>query len=144
MSFADRLPMEADEDWRYDIIAPENGLAEVLYEFAVALFRYKEAVFKNLDDPPDEPYIDLVIMHDRQEFLLRLIPNMDGLLQDEQQTEVFYIGEAFGILLDADGDETSSRLEVSGWLETATKTRGTIAGKLSVKRMSIDLRAEAS
>lgn len=126
MRFLSRLPEGADDDWRYNVIEPANGLMESVILFLTG----------------DEDSIDLRIMHDWCEFSLRLVPDRNGQLKRDGSSEVFRINDAFGVLLDERRRETDQQFRVSGFLTVEDRHKGAIAGVISLK--TFDLHLEAS
>lgn len=125
MSFSNRLPRGAKKDWRYNVIAPEGGLGNMIDEFI-----HNEGTF-----------LDLEVMRDFRWFLIRLILSPEELIRVSET--VYRFESVLGVLLDQDGIASGTIVSVTGSIGREATSIGMPAGVLNVwsRRHHTDIEA---
>lgn len=126
MQFIDRLPEEAEDDWRFPILAPEGGLSKLIDDF----YRGETA------------FLDLTVSRDFTGLLVRVVLRPNELLQSSHT--IFRIESAPAILLDEDGQPTGDIVTVTGSLNTEVVSAGMPAGMLTMWRRSSEVDSQTS
>lgn len=125
MQFIDRLPKEAADDWRFQILAPAGGLSKQIDEF-----RDGKVLF-----------LDLAVGRDFTELLVRVVLQPGELIQ--ASPTIFRVESVPAILLNEDGRPTGDVVTVTGFLNKEVVSASMPAGMLTIWRSSStdDIRA---
>lgn len=100
----------------HEIIAPEHGIT------------FAKLVQRLIDGEID--YIDLTVVRDRIQSLIRVTPDLDSIFEDLRRKGVFHFEVAPAVFLDADGRATPNRVLVACFINTQIVPNDTSCGTL--------------
>lgn len=126
MSFQSRLPRGAKKDWRYTVIAPQDGLTDTINQFISGKVSY----------------FDIDVMRDFTWYLVRVAMKPDELIQESET--VFRFESVLGVLLDEDGDATGDLITITGSIGKEATSIGMPAGVLTMWKRRASVASEAS
>ena len=126
MSFQSRLPRGARKDWRYTIIAPQDGLTDTINQFITG----------------QVTHFDIDVMRDFTWYLVRVVLRPEELIQESET--VFRFESALGVLLDEDGEATGDLVTLTGSIGKEATSIGMPAGVLTMWKRRGSAASEAS
>lgn len=126
MSFSNRLPRGAKEHWRYNVIAPQDGLSDTIDQFLTG----------------EISHFDINVMRDFTWYLVRVVLEPHEFIRESET--VFRFENALGVLLDEDGNANGELVTITGSIGKEATSIGMPAGVLTMWKRRESIHPHAS